>query len=235
MKVAICDDMNEIVLELSEYIEQYFLNHNYNLTLFKFNSGKELLISEEQYDLIFLDVEIGEENGIEVGKILKEKNPNAIIFIVTAYNKYLDDAFDLQVFRFFNKPIEPERLNKALDSAFELINKKIIEFVDCKTNERVKIVQNDIVLAFIDGRKIKIVSTKGENYCNLKLKEFAGLLSASFFASPHASFIVNLNYSTKYQRTEITLTNDKKEYIVPVSAKNQPSFRETYFKFQSGE
>lgn len=73
MNVAICDDMNEIVLELSEYIEQYFLNHNYNLTLFKFNSGEELLNSEENYDLIFLDVEIGEENGIEVGKILKEK------------------------------------------------------------------------------------------------------------------------------------------------------------------
>ena len=43
MKVAICDDMNEIVLELSEYIEQYFLTHNYNLTLFKFNGGKELI------------------------------------------------------------------------------------------------------------------------------------------------------------------------------------------------
>ena len=235
MNVAICDDMNEIVLELSEYIEQYFLNHNYNLTLFKFNSGEELLNSEENYDLIFLDVEIGEENGIEVGKILKEKNPNAIIFIVTAYNKYLDDAFDLQVFRFFNKPIETERLNKALDSAFELINKKIIEFVDCKTNERVKIVQNDIVLAFIDGRKIKVVSTGGENYCNLKLREFSELLSASFFAFPHASFIVNLNYSVNYQRTELTLRNGNKEYSVPISAKNQPSFREKYFNFQSGE
>ena len=40
MKVAICDDMNEIVLELSEYIEQYFLNHNYNLTLFKITVEK---------------------------------------------------------------------------------------------------------------------------------------------------------------------------------------------------
>lgn len=235
MNVAICDDMPEIVLELSQYIEAYFNRHNYNLSLFKFNSGSELLKSTEKYDLIFLDVEIGEENGIEVGKVLKERNPNAVIFIVTAYNKYLDDAFDLQVFRFFNKPIELERLNKALDSAFELINKKVIEFVDCKSNERVKIVQNDIVLAFIDGRKIKVVSTNGENYCNLKLKEFSELLSASFFAFPHASFIVNLNYSVNYQRTELTLKNGNREYSVPISAKNQPSFREKYFNFQSGE
>ena len=235
MNVAICDDMNEIVLELSGHIEQYFSEHNYNLTLFKFNSGKELLDSKENYDLIFLDVGIGEENGIEVGKILKVRNPNAVIFIVTAYNKYLDDAFDLQVFRFFNKPIEQERLFRALDSAFEMINKKVIEFVDCKTNERVKIVQNDIVLAFIYVRKIKVISTKGENYCNLKLKEFSELLNASFFAFPHASFIVNLNYSVKYQRTELTLKYENAEYTVPISAKNQPSFREKYFKFQSGE
>ncbi len=235
MNVAICDDMNEIVFELSGYVEKYFKTHNYNLSLFKFNSGADILSSEEKFDLIFLDVEIGEENGIEVGKILKERNPNAAIFIVTAYNKYLDDAFDLQVFRFFNKPIEQERLFRALDSAFEMINKKVIEFVDCKTNERVKVTQNDIVLAFIDGRKIKVVSTKGENYSNLKLKDFSELLNASFFAFPHASFIVNLNYSVKYQRTELTLINDNKEYTVPISAKNQPSFREKYFKFQSGE
>ncbi|MBO7178853.1 MAG: response regulator transcription factor [Clostridia bacterium] len=235
MNVAICDDIKEIVSELSGYVEKYFEMHNYNLSLFKFNRGADILSSEEKFDLIFLDVEIGEENGLEVGKILKGRNPDAVIFIVTAYNKYLDDAFDLQAFRFFNKPIDVERLNKALDSAFEMINKKVIEFVDCKTNERVKIVQNDIVLAFIDGRKIKVISTKGENYCNLKLKEFSELLNASFFAFPHASFIVNLNYSVKYQRTELTLKYENAEYTVPISAKNQPSFREKYFKFQSGE
>lgn len=235
MNVAICDDMSEIVSELSEHIEQYFTEHNYNLTLFKFNRGNDILASEENYDLIFLDVEIGSENGIEVGKILKARNPNAIIFIVTAYNKYLDDAFDLQVFRFFNKPIETARLKKALDSAFELLNRRVIEFVDSKTNERVKIVQNDIILAFIDGRKIKVISTKGENYCSLKLKEFSKLLSASFFAFPHASFVVNLNYSVKYQRAELTLKYEGNTYSVPISAKNQPVFREQYFKFQSGE
>ena len=75
MNVAICDDMPEIVLELSQYVEAYFNRHNYNLSLFKFNSGIELLKSTEKYDLMLLDVEIGEENGIEVGKVLKERNP----------------------------------------------------------------------------------------------------------------------------------------------------------------
>lgn len=235
MNVAICDDIPEIVSELSGYVEQYFLNHDYSLSLFKCNSGTDILASKEKFDLIFLDVEIGEENGLVVGKEMKKKNPDAIIFIVTAYNKYLDDAFDLQAFRFFNKPIDVERLNKALDSAFELINKKVIEFIDCKTNERVKVTQNDIVLAMIDGRKVKVVSKNGVNYSDMKLKEWTKLLNASFFALPHASFIVNLNYSVKYQRTELALMNNDREYIVPISAKNQPLFREKYFKFQSGE
>lgn len=48
-------------------------------------------------------------NGLSVTKHLQTLNPNIIVFIVTSFQGYLDDAMDLKVFRFLSKPIDENR------------------------------------------------------------------------------------------------------------------------------
>lgn len=62
--------------------------------------GETLLEEPEMADLVFLDVEMPEKSGIEIGKCIKEKNPYALIFIVSFTERYLDDAMDFHVFRY---------------------------------------------------------------------------------------------------------------------------------------
>ena len=45
-------------------------------------------------------------NGIEAGKCLRNNNKNIVLFIITSYMGYLDDAMDEGVFRYINKPLE---------------------------------------------------------------------------------------------------------------------------------
>lgn len=233
MNIAICDDVISCQEDIKKHIEFYFNDNKIPLNIFQFDTTEKLLESDVIFDIAFLDVELGEENGIEAGKQLRLKNERLIIFVVTAYNRYLDDAFDLKAFRFLPKPIQAQRLYSALDSAIELLNNTFITFIESKTNKRIKIAVREIICVEISNRKTKITTENGTYFSNEKITYWRALLSASYFAIPHSSFIVNMNYSTDYKRTELKLKYKENEFSIPIAAKNQSEFRKTYFNFQS--
>ena len=82
------------------------------VTLLSFFDAEKLLNFTEKPDILFLDIEMNGINGIETGKIIKQKNPNCIIFFVTSHNNYITDIFRLDSFQFLQKPINHEQ-NRA--------------------------------------------------------------------------------------------------------------------------
>ncbi len=91
------------------------------------------------------------------GKELKKRNPHNIIFVITSYDGYLDDAFKIRAFRFLSKPLNVVRLYKALDDAAELINNDIIVFYDVNTGQNVRVYTNDIIYLEIAKKKQKLL------------------------------------------------------------------------------
>lgn len=132
MRIAICDDDKAYRKIILEYVTEYFKEHLIDFEYNEFSTGEELLSSDKIFDIVFLDIEMNELNGIQTTKELNIRNRNTIIFIVTAYQKYLDDAMDLNVFRYIDKPIQSKRLYNGLDKAIDLINNNEITF---KTRE----------------------------------------------------------------------------------------------------
>ena len=143
MNIAICDDDKSFRDLLEKHLRNYFNERNISLNFFQFSCGEDLLNSDILFDLVFLDVEMGKINGIDTGKELKRRNPHNIIFVITSYEGYLDDAFKIHAFRFLSKPLDVLRLYKALDDAAELINNDIIVFYDVKSGSNVRIYTND--------------------------------------------------------------------------------------------
>lgn len=233
MNIAICDDIRFCINDIEKHIKFYFNDNKIPLNIFEFSNTHELINSNIIFDILFLDVEVGQDNGIEAGKILRQKNERLIIFVITAYNRYLDDAFDLKAFRFLPKPIQAQRLYSALDSAIELLNNTFIEFIEYKTNKRIRIPLNEIVFVEIFNRKTKITSKTNTYISNEKISYWKSALSASYFAIPHSSFVVNMKFSYEYKRTELKLKCNKNIYTIPIAAKNQSEFRKIYFNFQS--
>ena len=82
----------------------YFGIKSIDSEIFCFENGEDLLRSDVIFDMAFLDVEMPSVSGVEVGKKLKQKFSNIIIFMITAYSEYLDDAFELGAYRFLHNP-----------------------------------------------------------------------------------------------------------------------------------
>ena len=230
MKIAVCDDAREYRLTLKEYCENFFSQKHIACEIFEFPSGEEILNSAENFDIAFLDVELGDTNGIEVARKLQKKNPNIVILVVTSHLKYIDDAMDIHAIRFINKPVSEQRIFSVLEKAVNEINKKVIT-IHLKGNQVLRIFASDVVYIESKFKKV-IVNTREKTYESTdSLKTLSGMFSADFFAVPHSSYIVNLNYVKDFKRDEIFLLEPYDNVRISVATRKQTEFRRQFLNF----
>lgn len=235
MNIAICDDDCDFRATLEKHLRNYYDIVKKSIYFFNFSCGEELLNSDVSYDLTFIDVEMEKISGIDAGKELKRRNPHNIIFVITAHDGYLDDAFKINAFRFLQKPLNVVRLYKALDDATELINNDVIVFYDMESASNVKVYTNDIIFIEIERKKTKIVTTSSVYYSNEKLSAWKDKLNGISFVCPHSSYIANLDYSIKHTRTTLVLANKDidgnilNRYEINIAPKKQAEIKKLFF------
>lgn len=227
MRIAICDDQQEYRKLIIQYVQFYFQEHLLDLETYEFGSGEELLSSDKTFDIVFLDIEMNELNGIQTTKELNIRNKNTIIFIVTAYQKYLDDAMDLNVFRYIDKPIQAKRLYNGLDKAIDLINNNEITF-KTRNDGIVTIHKNDIIYVEVKRKIVYVNTTEKQYIAREKMDFFKENLTASYFAILHISYVINFNFVKKFQRDNVQL---KTGQIISIAPKKQTDIKKKFMKF----
>lgn len=227
MNIAICDDEKIYRDEIEYLVNEYFSGKNFDYDCKQFCYGKELAEDEQVYDIVFLDIEMEEMSGIETAKALNKKNRHTVIFIITAYHKYLDDAMDLNVFRYIDKPVDKDRFFKGLDKAIALINNNDITFKTAE-NELITISKNDIICVEVMKKKVTVSTVDGDFVAREKMDFFRNSLTASYFAIPHKSYIINFNYVKKFKRDEIEL---KGNHIIAIAPKKQAEIKKHFVAF----
>lgn len=230
MKIVICDDELRIRKEVENALSDYFSEKLINVEIHTFENGEDLLNSDISFDMAFLDIEMPTLSGVEVGKKLKQKFGNIVIFMITAYSEYLDDAFELGAYRFLPKPLDITRLYRSLDAALLSISSKEIKII-CANNEAAIISTSSIIYCESYKRKTRIVTTNGEFISKERLNFWKEKLNELNFYSPHASFIINFNYIKSFNRKSLILSFNDKYFEISIAPKKQKEFRTKMFLF----
>lgn len=201
---------------------------NLAVEFFEYSNVETLLNCREYFDIAFLDVEIDDINGIDIGKALKKTNQNIVIFIVTAYEKYMDEAMDLNVLRFLQKPVDTQRLYGGLQKAIDSIDNSLLSVPLKDDDGVVNMYVNDIMYVEIAERKTKVVTKDNIYFSKNNMGYWRKSLVASFFCEPHKSFIVNIKYITRCCKDTVILKNGDK---IPVSSRRQTEFQKHFIDF----
>lgn len=228
MKILLCDDEQQYIEALKIHIEEFLKSRSISFEIFTFNNPQSIVESNTVYQLAFLDIQMNELDGISLAKILKERNNKIIIFFVTSYNVYQDDAMDLRAFRFFEKPYNVERLYSGLEKAMEYIDESYIDFYIYTNNEHKKILTNDVIYVERGNRQVTLVTTKGNYTTRETFDEWSEILQNSFFYKVHKSFIINLHYVTSYKYSEIFIQNNIR---IPIASRKQADFHKFWFAY----
>lgn len=228
MRILICDDERQYTDSLEQYVNKYMTARNANFEVETVCDPKIVLNNNTTYQLVFLDIQMNEIDGISLAKVLKERNSKVVIFFVTSFKDYQDDAMDLRAFRFFEKPINPERLYSGLDKAMEYIDESYIDFYIYTNNEQKKILTDEVIYVERGNRQVTLVTTHGNYTTRETFDEWCDILQNSFFYRVHKSFIVNLHYITSYKYTELWIQNNIR---IPIATRRQADFHKFWFAY----
>lgn len=210
MRVLICDDDQNITEQLEKYIVEFFRHGKLDVPVIQsYNSGESLLSDSESKDIVFLDVEMPGLDGIFVGRELKKQDSNTIIFIITSYVEYLDDAMRFHVFRYLSKPLDKQRLFRNLRDAVSIYMASTVK-VAIETKEGVHtVLASKIIAVQAQGRKVT-VHTVGEDYQSVQnMRYWTETLCENCFYQTHRSFIVNMEYVDDFDHTVISLCQNR--------------------------
>lgn len=227
MKVAICDDEQLFIEKIYEIANSFFTAREIDADIYTFSCGEELVACDEIFDIVFLDIEMGEMNGIETAQILNQKSKHTKIFIFTSYNQYLDDAMDLQVFRYIDKTSDSERIVAGLKKAVESLQLNDI-YITIQGNEKIIISKKDIVYVEVKYKKVYVQTISERYVVREKMEFFKSILSSFNFVVPHSSYIINLEYVTKVKRDSVELNGN---YDVAIAPKRQTEFKKKFAAF----
>lgn len=231
MRILICDDDPDITRLLQKYITEFFKQGKLKIPEMQlYHSGEELLSDSGAKDIVFLDIEMPGLNGIYVGKELKERNQQTIIFIITSYVEYLDDAMRFHVFRYLSKPLDKQRLFRNMKDAIQLYNSTNIK-IPIETKEGVfTITASDIILIESQGRTINIYTPNMHFIEVHNMAYWVDKLSMMpCFFQCHRSFIVNMKYVSNFNNVLIYLCNNK--HAAYLTKRKYSKFKEAYFLY----
>ena len=230
MRILICDDDTLIIEQLQKYIQSYFkLSHIKCPELVTYTNGKDLLADKKEKDLVFLDIEMPDMNGIYIGNALKKENNNVIIFVVTSYSEYLDDAMRFHVFRYLTKPLDRQRVLRNLGDALALYNTRTVQ-IPIETKQGVHILSTDDIISVEElGRKV-ILHTVQQDFESIHNMNFwIEQLPKNCFFQSHRSFIVNFKYVTSFDHSTIQLSSQTNPAYL--TRRKYAYFKDAYFLY----
>lgn len=209
---CIAIDDEELALEL---LEDNISKVEYLQLVGKFNNPLKAIqmLQEQSIDLVFLDIQMPGLSGLQ----LIQSIPNKPMFIlVTAYEKFALEGFDLNVVDYLVKPVPLDRFIKACNKAWELHNLKTQPKQPSDQNtpdyffvnvdySLLKIITSDII--YIEGLKdyvkIHLKSTNKPVVPRITMKGLEELLPTSQFIRIHKSYIVSINSITAIRKNSV--------------------------------
>lgn len=223
LTIAICDDDKTHVGIVKEYIKRTSMD--YDIRIFEAYSGEEMLdlIKNTHIDVIFLDIEMKELNGIETGKKIRELSAETIIIFLTGYRDYALEAFQIESYQYIIKPITYENFSILMQkilmrlkemSAYRNYN-SVFTF---KTgDEIVRLKYKDIYYFERKGKRIHVLTQVGSYDFIGTLKSIEKSLAKNMFLRCHQGYIVNTDRVLSVKDNQIMLLGA--EQAIPIGRK----------------
>jgi DNA-binding LytR/AlgR family response regulator len=227
IKIAICDDSLEDIVQLSSALSAY----DSLIEITTFASGEMLLAAflEANFsvDLIFLDIYMSGIDGIKTAQEIRSKHKEVKIIFLSSSNDYYPQAYDVFAFNYIIKPFEKERLYAVLERALDELHKEhgykiriqykgVAHSVDCR--DILYIESKDKLLLFY-------LADEDVLQCYGKLDEMLKELPAQSFFRCHQSFVVNLFHVTEIADHYFRI----RQNIIGISRKYAKQAKQRYY------
>lgn len=181
IKIAFCDDDMEVLHQMNELLDRYRVERNEDITYAAFQSPFELLTEIEKGirpDILFLDVVMPGQNGMDVAKEIRQYDTNMKIIFLTSSPEFAVESYSVGAYFYQLKPIWEESFFRLMDS---VLGRKLLFHLE-------------------DGAVLESAGSLDDLA--------GQLMQYSNFFRPHRSFLVNMEYIQNISSRSIKMVND---------------------------
>lgn len=229
--IAVCDDEKVALFQITETIKKEFEKLGSRVDIAIFCEPKALLESNRKsnYEIIFLDIDMPDLNGIEIARIIKNQSPKSLIIFVTGKDELVYKSFEAHPFGFIRKVKLKDEISKVVIDIIKELSRS-----DCMINFKIdgiyyKLFIDEIAYIESKGNYIIINTTDGLAYKykdSINKKEIE--LSGQGFVRTHEKYLVNFKYIFKINKMSITLVQN---LDIPVSRRRMSMLKEGFLEY----
>lgn len=226
---AICDDNETQLSGLRRLLNIWSENKDFVLNIDEYISAESFLFSypDKPCDLLLLDIEMKEINGMELAKKLRSRGDMLPIIFITGYSEYMNEGYEVEALHYLLKPVDQEKLFKVLDRYVKHRSMKKEILLQCE-DEALHVSADEILYLEANGKKTSVKLTDGKQLsCTAGINTLKNTLPEDF-ALCHRSFIVNIRYIRSIGREELALDNGDR---LPVSRRMYKEVNEKFIKY----
>lgn len=236
MKLALCDDNIGQIHILSDAVRNCSVWSDIEVSISTFSSGKELIdsvSSGEQYDYIFLDIEMPELSGFDVCAEIQQLCDCPIVFVST-HIELLPEAFTLKPYGFLSKPYNQDTFDRTVKSVIaQTVDRKFYNYINDGKNETIDVksilyfdISDYVLKMHLFGGTYLILPRKRLDEVESELRDFG-------FFRCNRSTLVNLYHCSGRNLNRLIIRHT--DAVIDISRRKTQEFDKRLILFKMGD
>lgn len=234
LQIGICDDEPLAVDYLTLHLTKWAKETGHPLHISTFFSAEQFLFEYEanqNYDILLLDIQMGEMNGMELARRIREQNETVQLVFITALADYISEGYEVSALHYLLKPVSAEKLFSVMNRAVQ-DRRQTEPYVLLAADQTTRRIALNSILCVEAFSHNLVITTQEER---IELRETIGSLAdklGSSFVRPHRSYLVNLRHIHSITKSEILLDNG---ILVPLSRYNYQKINQAFLEYYRGQ
>lgn len=232
--VAVCDDLQNDRLQIKNFIKDFCIKEDYDITINSFENGEALVkyytAGKASFDIIFLDIYMSGENGISIAKQIREYDSDCKIIFTTTSTEHALQSFEVSPFNYLTKPISKAVFDTAFEKAMRTINKEKQKSLPVKIGSTIQnVFYKDILFIESAAKILNIHTAKNKKLTfSSKLDDIEQQINDIRFIRCHKSFLVNMDHISSVENNTFKLIESIQ---IPITQRNFASIKKKFYDF----
>jgi DNA-binding LytR/AlgR family response regulator len=211
----ICDDEKAALDNVKKNIQAVCNDLNQPIEIFTYNNSKKAIDSicknSEQFDILFLDIDMPEISGLEVAKIIRNAGLDIILIFISAHEQYVFDSIEYSPFRYIRKNLIKKEMPSAIKAAIRLLESTREHSSVIKTECGNIVLKHSRIMYYdVKGHNVVIHMIDGKEFSTRNtIKGFYKDMNDDNFVKINSGCVVNLKHIENISKDFVTLDNKK--------------------------
>lgn len=232
IRIAIVEDEPTERDRIKVYLEEIAQEDQTQFDIEQYSSGMAFVMSGmKDYDLVLMDIDMPNLNGIETAKALRKVDQSATLIFVTNMAQYAISGYEVNAVDFILKPVNRYSFAIKIKRAISRTAKKNDNAIQIKMDGTIFLVHMyQIMYLEVDGHYVIFHTTQGDykEYTTLKLAQKR--INSSHFIQCNQSFLINMKYIESVSRESVTVGGT----VIYISRKMKTEFMNAVLDFLGG-